>query len=53
MVSAVKRTWPDAYEALADAVGRALLTRVQHMGLGVLAEVLPEDVLQGRAHGLE
>ena len=38
-------------EALADAVGRALLTRVQHMGLGVLAEVLPEDVLQGRAHG--
>ena len=37
-------------EALADAVGRALLARVQHMGLGVLAKVLPEDVLQGRVH---
>ena len=40
-----------ALKTLADAVGGTVLTRVQHMALGVLAKVLPEDVLQGRVHG--
>lgn len=40
-------------KAVTDAEGSALLTRVQHMGLCVLGKVLPEHVLQGRAHGPE